>query len=189
MQIDNNVQLYRKRVGLTQEELAKQVGVTRQTIISMERGNYTPSVSLAFEIARVLKTPLNKIFSLQNKKKNHMPFLEIISAVVTGFLLLFISNPFKMSMREEFYMISLSLFGIFILASSILFLKFKVKDERDYSNKMIASRISFIVTYLLLSLAIIFQGLSHSLDYWIIYIFSVMIFVQLAILIYLQMRK
>ena len=189
MQVDNNVQLYRKKVGLTQEELAKQVGVTRQTIISMERGNYTPSVSLAFEIARALKNPVDNIFSLQNQTKNHVPFLEIISTVIIGTLLLFISNPFKMSMKEEVYMISLSLFGIFILASAILLFKFKVKDERDYLNKMISSRISFIITYLLLSLAIIVQGLSHSLDYWIIYIFSVMIFVQLVALIYLQRKK
>lgn len=189
MQVDNNVQLYRKKIGLTQEELAKQVGVTRQTIISIERGNYTPSVSLAFEIARTLKNPVNKIFSLQNQTKSHTPLLEIISAVIIGILLLFISNPFKMSMREEVYMASLSLFGIFILASAIFFLKLKVKDERDYLNKMIASRISFIITYVLLSLAVIVQSLSHSLDPWIIYISFTMIFAQLAVLIYLQRKK
>jgi len=189
MQMDNKVQLYRKKIGLTQEELGKQAGVTRQTIISMERGNYTPSVSLAFEIARALKTPVDNIFSLQNRTKSHTPFLEIILAVTIGIILLFISNPFKMSMKGEVYMVSLSLFGIFILVSAILFLKFKVKDERDYLNKMIASRISFIITYLLLSLAIIIQGLSHSLDYWIIYIFSVMLFIKLVVLIYLQRKK
>ena len=118
-----------------------------------------------------------------------MPFLEIISAVITGLLILFISNPFKMSMRKEVYMISLFLFGLFILASAILFFKFKVKDERDYLNKMIASRISFIITYIFLSLAIVVQALSNSLDYWIVYIFSAMIFVQLVVLIYLQGKK
>ena len=52
----------RNKAGLTQEELAQKVGVTRQTIIAMEKGNYTPSVLLALNLAKVFKQPVEKIF-------------------------------------------------------------------------------------------------------------------------------
>ncbi|MFB2622930.1 helix-turn-helix transcriptional regulator [Methanothermobacter sp. KEPCO-1] len=45
---------YRNRLGLTQEELAEMVGVTRQTIIALERGRYNPSLILAHRITRAL---------------------------------------------------------------------------------------------------------------------------------------
>ena len=49
---------------MTQEELARRVGVTRQTIIAIEKGKYNPSVALALRIARVFGLPLEEIFSL-----------------------------------------------------------------------------------------------------------------------------
>jgi len=60
----NTVQSYRERAGITQEELAGRVGVSRQTIIAIEKGNYTPSVLLALKIAQYFKTPVESIFSL-----------------------------------------------------------------------------------------------------------------------------
>jgi putative transcriptional regulator len=45
---------YRNKLGLTQEELAEMVGVTRQTIIALERGRYNPSLILAHRITRAL---------------------------------------------------------------------------------------------------------------------------------------
>jgi len=45
----------RKRLGITQEELAKQVDVARQTIIALEQGRYNPSLLLAYKIKKVLK--------------------------------------------------------------------------------------------------------------------------------------
>jgi putative transcriptional regulator len=45
----------RKKIGLTQEELAERTGVTRQTIISLEQGRYNPSLFLAYRITKVLK--------------------------------------------------------------------------------------------------------------------------------------
>ncbi|MBU4351937.1 MAG: helix-turn-helix transcriptional regulator [Nanoarchaeota archaeon] len=45
----------RKRLGITQEELAKQVDVTRQTIIALEQDKYNPSLVLAYKIKKVLK--------------------------------------------------------------------------------------------------------------------------------------
>ncbi|MCW8090917.1 helix-turn-helix transcriptional regulator [Alteromonas ponticola] len=48
---------------MTQSELAKQVGVTRQTIMAIEKGKYSPSLEVAFKIARVFDKPLEDIFS------------------------------------------------------------------------------------------------------------------------------
>ncbi|MGH7237067.1 MAG: helix-turn-helix transcriptional regulator [Candidatus Saccharimonadales bacterium] len=60
----NHVARYRRQVGVTQEELATAVNVTRQTIISIEKGNYVPSVLLALKLARYFKLPMEKVFSL-----------------------------------------------------------------------------------------------------------------------------
>jgi putative transcriptional regulator len=48
---------------MTQQQLAEQVGVTRQTIIAMEKGKYSPSLELAFRIALVFGVPLEEVFS------------------------------------------------------------------------------------------------------------------------------
>lgn len=61
--VSNCLQEYRAKAGFTQEDLGKKVGVTRQTIIAIEKGNYTPSVLLALKIAKVLKLPVEQIFS------------------------------------------------------------------------------------------------------------------------------
>lgn len=47
---------------MTQAQLADAVGVTRQTIIAIEQGRYSPSLEMAFQIARVLKVPLDDVF-------------------------------------------------------------------------------------------------------------------------------
>ena len=62
--VKNKVLAWRQQLVLTQEELAELTGVTRQTIISVEKGNYIPSVRLALKIARVFKQPVDKIFYL-----------------------------------------------------------------------------------------------------------------------------
>jgi putative transcriptional regulator len=51
---------------MTQEELARSVGVSRQTVVAMERGRYDPSVSLAIRIARVFAVPVEEIFILHH---------------------------------------------------------------------------------------------------------------------------
>lgn len=47
---------------MTQQELASKVGVTRQTIVALEAGKYSPSLELAFRIARVFQVPLEAVF-------------------------------------------------------------------------------------------------------------------------------
>ena len=52
---------------MTQQELAEKVGVTRQTIIAMEKGHYSPSLELAFRIALVFDSPLEEVFSYDSE--------------------------------------------------------------------------------------------------------------------------
>ena len=63
--ISNTVFKSRKNKKLTQEELASKVGVTRQTIIAMEKGNYTPSVLLAMKIAKLFRVKVEDLFRLK----------------------------------------------------------------------------------------------------------------------------
>ena len=58
----NRLRELREEKGLTQEELAKALGVTRQTIIAIERGKYDPSLKLAFRIARFFGRGIEDIF-------------------------------------------------------------------------------------------------------------------------------
>ncbi len=62
--IINLVHELRREAKITQEDLAEAVGVSRQTIIAIERGNYTPSVLLALKIAQHFHQPLEKVFQL-----------------------------------------------------------------------------------------------------------------------------
>jgi putative transcriptional regulator len=65
-QVKNNIRKLRfHHDEMTQEQLAKKVGVTRQTIIAMESGKYAPSLELAFKIALVFGVPLGEVFSYE----------------------------------------------------------------------------------------------------------------------------
>lgn len=55
-------ELRQQRTGMTQEDLAKRCGVTRQTIIAMESGRYSPSLELAFELAHAFDVRIEDIF-------------------------------------------------------------------------------------------------------------------------------
>ena len=58
----NRIEAIRKERGIRQEELAKALGVSRQTISSLENGRYNPSIQLAFKIARYFETTIEDIF-------------------------------------------------------------------------------------------------------------------------------
>ncbi|MDP2789287.1 MAG: helix-turn-helix transcriptional regulator [bacterium] len=62
--IINEVNKLRTEACVTQEDLARKVNVSRQTIIALEKGNYTPSILLALKIAIFFKTPVEKIFKI-----------------------------------------------------------------------------------------------------------------------------
>jgi putative transcriptional regulator len=53
---------------MTQEELANEVGCTRQTIIALEQNKYIPSIELAFRVARAFDVPLEEVFQYENDK-------------------------------------------------------------------------------------------------------------------------
>jgi len=58
----NRIREFRARFDLTQEELAKQVGVRRETIVFLEKGKYNPSLKLAYDISRALKSTIEEVF-------------------------------------------------------------------------------------------------------------------------------
>ena len=58
----NKIKVYRAMHDLTQDALAKELGVTRQTILAIEKGKYDPSLDLAFRIARYFQTTVEEIF-------------------------------------------------------------------------------------------------------------------------------
>ena len=55
---------------MTQAELAKEVGVTRQTVLALEKGKYSPSLELAFRIARAFDRPLEEVFQFEAEEKS-----------------------------------------------------------------------------------------------------------------------
>ncbi|NEN05127.1 helix-turn-helix transcriptional regulator [Diaminobutyricibacter tongyongensis] len=61
--VTNAIRALRFRHGeMTQAELAERIGVTRQTVIAIEQGRYSPSLELAFQIARTFGVPLDEVF-------------------------------------------------------------------------------------------------------------------------------
>ena len=66
--IENSVAVRRKKCGFTQVQLADLVFVTRQTIISLEKEDYVPSVALALKLAEVMDTNVERLFILKEYK-------------------------------------------------------------------------------------------------------------------------
>lgn len=62
--MENSIRSLRKAAGLTQEDLAQALGVTRQTINAIENDKYDPTLGLAMRLARFLNTPVEDIFRL-----------------------------------------------------------------------------------------------------------------------------
>jgi len=67
--VENRIRECRFAAGeMTQEELAQRVGVSRQTIVAIEKARYSPTLELAFKIARVFDTPIDAIFSYPDQR-------------------------------------------------------------------------------------------------------------------------
>lgn len=62
----NDIKAMRKALGLRQEDMANQLGVTRQTIIAVENNKYNPTLKLAMRIAKLLQNPVEDIFTLED---------------------------------------------------------------------------------------------------------------------------
>lgn len=67
MRLENRLRVARAERRLSQEQLARLAGVTRQTISSIENGQYVPSALLAFVLARELQMPVTELFSLEGE--------------------------------------------------------------------------------------------------------------------------
>lgn len=67
--LENKMVECRKKFGLSQEKLAEKLGVSRQTIISIEKGKYDPSLPLAFEIAKAFQTTIEHVFIYEGKEE------------------------------------------------------------------------------------------------------------------------
>ena len=77
MELKNSIKKYRQVKGFTQEELALKSGVSRQTIISIERYRYKPSLELGLKIALALEVDINKLFFLDFKQEETIKSKEI----------------------------------------------------------------------------------------------------------------
>jgi putative transcriptional regulator len=60
--VRTRIKEFRARYDLTQEDLARKIGVRRETILLIEKGNYNPSIALAHNVARALKTTIDELF-------------------------------------------------------------------------------------------------------------------------------
>lgn len=67
--LSNTIHVERAKMRITQEELAKKVNVTRQTIHSIEKGKKIPSIQLAMEISNVFNVSVEEIFTLNSVNK------------------------------------------------------------------------------------------------------------------------
>ena len=104
----NNIKQIRKELGMRQEDLAHEVGATRQTIIAIENDKYNPTLELAMKLARVLNTQVEELlmrgFCLELLKSKygikcglivstilfallHFNMVQTLSALITGFIL------------------------------------------------------------------------------------------------------
>lgn len=70
MPLQNKVKEHRARLGINQTDLGKLCGVSRQTISLIERGDYSPSVTLALKIAKVCQTSVEEIFSYEEDSED-----------------------------------------------------------------------------------------------------------------------
>jgi len=68
MKFRTRIKEFRARYDLTQDDIARAVGVRRETILYLEKGKYNPSLILAHQIAETLKTTIDELFVFEDKK-------------------------------------------------------------------------------------------------------------------------
>lgn len=66
MILRTRIKEFRARHNLTQDELAEMIGVSRQTMLYLEKGKYNPSLLLAYKVAKALKSSINEVFIIED---------------------------------------------------------------------------------------------------------------------------
>ena len=69
MPVENHLKEHRARLGVNQSDLGKMAGVSRQTISLIERGDYSPSVTLALKLAKIFQTSVEDIFTYREDEE------------------------------------------------------------------------------------------------------------------------
>ena len=67
LRISNRLNVFRAEKKITQQQLAEAAGVTRATILAIEKGDYNPSLELAFRLAKFFETDINSIFKIEEE--------------------------------------------------------------------------------------------------------------------------
>ncbi|WP_461204894.1 helix-turn-helix transcriptional regulator [Clostridium sp. DL1XJH146] len=70
MPLYNTLKVQRAKLGINQTELSKMCGVSRQTISSIERGEYNPSITLVLKLAKIFDTAVEEIFNYEEEDEN-----------------------------------------------------------------------------------------------------------------------
>ena len=70
MPLENHLKEFRARLGVNQQEMGRMAGVSRQTISQIERGDYSPSVTLALKLAKLCNVTVEDIFEYQEDEHN-----------------------------------------------------------------------------------------------------------------------
>jgi putative transcriptional regulator len=69
--MNNRLREMRENAGITQEELASHAGVSRQTIISIEKGKYNPSITLAYRLSKLFNMSIEELFLLDERSNEN----------------------------------------------------------------------------------------------------------------------
>lgn len=67
--MNNTLKVFRAQNNLTQDQLAQELGVSRQTVVAIENNKYLPSLGLAFEIAKIFDTSIENIFTYKSERQ------------------------------------------------------------------------------------------------------------------------
>ncbi len=76
--MQTRIKEYRSRVSITQDDLARKVGVRRETIVFLEQGKYNPSLRLAHDVAHALHAKIDELFIFDNEPEPESPELREI---------------------------------------------------------------------------------------------------------------
>ena len=109
---------------------------------------------------------------------------EIAISLILIVLTILLLNPFNFWMPEMVVMIMLALTFVAFAAFAIFVLQEKVQDEREVAHRMLSGRIAFLVGSALLTIGIIVQALSHSVDAWLVITLVAMVLSKIVSRIY-----